>query len=417
MNKTLTLLCAFFIVQGYTQTKIDYLKNNRFDLNSSDFVFPQNEFKIIGFGAYHGSAKTEKAEYALLKALVKNKKISYYLPETDFCIGEYFNQYLKTGDTLLLRDLVRNYGARVPQEKSIETYEKWKKIKALNDNLQEENKLTVVGVDLLVTYKYTAKYLLELVNYQNNTSASLQKIVRMVTLDTTDYSPNYNSYSKNVLREFVNDYEKNTTEFNKHISDKFKFDHIVQNLKNTFEDFSFKREQIIYDNYMHLMRLHDFDKKPQFFRFGFFHLEKEREGNNASFFTNLIENAVYKREDIVSVIGYLTESRVLWDVVYDDNQNYKTYTTEGGYGIGDYEKEYFRGIDNLKKAKISDVTLFQLNKSNTPYNDGIPDLIEIVMTDEKSNGEAVKGKSTTRFLDYAVLISNSKANVPIQELD
>ena len=39
------------------------------------------------------------------------------------------------------------------------------------------------------------------------------------------------------------------------------------------------------------------------------------------------------------------------------------------------------------------------------------------MTDEKSNGELVKGKSTTEFLDYAVLISNSKASVPIEEMD
>jgi hypothetical protein len=70
----------------------------------------------------------------------------------------------------------------------------------------------------------------------------------------------------------------------------------------------------------------------------------------------------------------------------------------------------------LKKNKISDITLFRLNGKNTPYNDGNPNLIEVIMTDEKSNGDLVKGKSTTDFLDYAVLISNSKANRPIQEM-
>jgi len=418
MRKTFVFLLSFVILQSCTQTKTDYLEKNRFDLTSSEFDFPQKDFKIIGFGAYHGSAKTEQVEYNLLKSLTKDGTIKYYLPETDFSIGHFFNQYLKTGDTLLLKDLVYHYGTRVPQEKSIETYEKWKKIKKINDKLSEKSKLTVVGIDLLVTYKYTSKHLLKIIDFKQNQEKSLQELVNMVKLDTTDFSPNYDSYSKRILRNFVEDYEKNPKEFEKSINDKFIFDHIIQSLKHTFEDFdnSSKREGIIYDNYILLSTLYDFEQKPQFVRFGFFHLEKQREGNNPSFFTRLIENNIYQCEKIISVIGYLTDSRVLWDIVSDDNKKYKTYTTEGGFGIGDYDKEYFLGIENLKKTKISDITLFRLNGKNTLYSDGIPDLMEIVMEDNKSNGEQVRGKSTTEFLDYAVLISNSKASIPIEEI-
>ena len=39
------------------------------------------------------------------------------------------------------------------------------------------------------------------------------------------------------------------------------------------------------------------------------------------------------------------------------------------------------------------------------------------MQDEESNGEQVKGKSTIDFMDYAVLISNSKAHTPIEEME
>jgi len=418
MKTLFTFLFSLVILQSCSQTKTDYLKDNRLDLTSSEFDFPQKKINIIGYGAYHGSAKTEKTEFALIKSLTKDGTIKYYLPETDFSIGHYFNKYLKTGDTILLKDLVYNYGTRVPQEKSIETYEKWKEIKKLNDKLQEKDKLKVVGIDLLVTYKYTSKHLLEIIDFEQTEEKSLKEIVNMVQLDTTDFSPQYNSYSKKVLMTFVEDYEKNPTKFEKNIKNKFVLDHLIQNLKYTFKNFdnSSKREQIIYDNYMNLSSLYNFHKNPQFLRFGFFHLEKEREGNKVSFFTKLIENSVYKRKDIISVIGYLTKSRVLWDIVYDENKNYKTYTTEGGYGIGDYDKEYFLGIENLKKTKMSDITLFRLNKKNTPYNDGNPDLMEIVMIGEKSNGQDVKGKSTTDFLDYAILISNSKASVPIQEM-
>lgn len=272
-----------------------------------------------------------------------------------------------------------------------------------------------MGVDFLVTYKYTSMHLLEVLNYKENQEKSLQEIVNMVQLDTTDFSPYYSSYSKNVLQSFIVDYENDPIKFKTIIKDDFVFEHIVKNLKSTFDNSS-KRESIIYNNYVHLSSIYDFDQKPQFLRFGFFHIEKQREGNNPSFFTRLIENNIYQRENIISVIGYMTDSRVLWDTIYDNNESYKTYTTEGGFGIGDYEKEYFLGIDNLKKTKISDMTLFRLNGENTPYSDGIPDLIEVVMADDKSNGAQVKGKFTTEFLDYAVLISNSKASIPIETM-
>ena len=129
-------ILVLFIVSiqlAFSQSKTEYLKNNRFDLLNSNFEFPQSNFKIIGFGAYHGSQETEKAENILLENLINKNKVKYYLPETDLGIAYYFNQYLKSGDTILLKDLVRHYGVRVPQEKSIETYNKWKGIKKIND--------------------------------------------------------------------------------------------------------------------------------------------------------------------------------------------------------------------------------------------------------------------------------------------
>ncbi len=414
MNKLLVVFMVFSTLYSYSQSKNDYLSNNRSDLNSMSFTFPQKDFKIIGFGAYHGSAKTEEAEYALLKSLTKEGAIKFYLPETDYSIAHYFDQYLKLGDTLLLKDLATHYGIRVPQEKSIETYDKWKEIRKLNQGLTNKKRLVVVGIDKIVSYKYTSKHLMEIIDFKANREKSLGKLVNMVETDTTDFSPYYNSYSKAVLKEFVSNYEKSPARFEKDIKNTGAFMHIINNLKVSFDDSS-NREVVIFNNYKHLIDVYKFDRNPQFLRFGFFHIEKEREGNNVSFFSMLIENKIYERNQVISVIGYLTDSHVLWDLEYE-NGNYNSFTTEGGMGIGDYEKEYFRGIDNLKKTKISDITMFRLNQANTPYNDGIPDLIEIIMTDEKSNGEDVKGKSTTDFLDYAILISNSKANTPIEEM-
>ncbi|MGO4918927.1 hypothetical protein [Maribacter spongiicola] len=415
MKSILVALVTIISLHSYSQSKVDYLEQNRFDLTESNFDFPQKDFSIIGFGAYHGSAKTEAVELTLLNSLTKNGIIEYYLPETDFSLGYFFNKYLQMGDTLLLKDLVFNYGARVPQERSIETYKKWKGIKNLNDKLPRKNRFSVVGIDQIVTYKYTAKHLLELLNSDKIQNDAVQELEQMVALDTTDYSPYYDSYSKSIMKAFVASYEANTALFSKSVNDEFAVNHIIQDLKYSFNP-DVNREEVIFNNYVHLDSIYNFKEKSQFLRFGFFHLEKQRESNNPSFFTRLIENNIYPREKVISVMGYLTESRVLWDHVYDDNGKYQSFTTEGGFGIGDYEKEYFLGIEHLKKTKLSDMTLFRLNASNTPYSDGMPDLIEVVMTDEDYNSEAVKGKSTTEFIDYAILISNSKANTPIEEL-
>ncbi len=417
-NKIKIKTLVLFIVSiqlAFSQSKTEYLKNNRFDLLNPNCEFPQSNFKIIGFGAYHGSQETENAENILLEKLLQNKKIKYYLPETDFGIAHYFNQYLKSGDTILLKDLVKHYGNRVPQEKTIETYNKWKNIKKINDNQLAKDKIEVVGIDLIVTYKYTSKLLIELFQTEKGKYESYDNLVAMVKIDTTDYSPNYDSYSKNILKNFLADYENNKPYFQSISKNQKIIDNLIENINLTFKKRD--REKTIYDNYLFLNSLYDFKSNPHFVRMGFFHIEKDRENNYPSFFTRLIENSNYKKEEIISIAGFLTKSRVLWDLKYDENKKYIGYTTEGGYGIGDYWKEYFKGINKLKNNRLSNLTLYRLNNENSPYKKNQTDLMEIKLFLKKSNKNDLKGKTTTDFFDYAILISNSKANKPIEVLD
>jgi len=420
MNKLFRALLVLLILQSCAQTKTDYLKENRFDITATNFDFPQKNFNIIGFGAYHGSVKTEDAEIALIKSLTDNKLIRYYIPETDFSIAHFFNEYLKTGDTILLKDLVTSYGIRVPQERTIEVYKKWQTLKKINDQLPSKDKLKVIGIDIQVNYKYVSKHILELVNASSNSLKPIEEIRQMVIKDTTSYALGDLSYAYKVLKNFVSDYDSNKNEYQKHIIKTPEFEHIIKNLKISF-DYSNQyrdRDKVMYENYLALDAMYNLKKHPQYLRMGFSHIEKSREGKTGYpyFFTRLIENKIFDKKDVLSVIGYLTDSKVVWDELYDEKGDYKGYTVEAGFGIGDYEDEFFRGIQNLKDTKISDKTLFRLNKEKSPYGNKEPDLIEIIMKDKKSNGEAVKGKSTLDFLDYAILISDSKESIPIFEM-
>jgi hypothetical protein len=417
MNKLYALFALIVTLQACTPPKISYLENNRHNLNAEDFQFPQQNFNILGFGGYHGSAKTEEVELQLLKTLSNSGTINYYLPETDFSIAYYFNKYLKTGDSILLKDLIIHSGIRVQQEQTIELYEKWKQIKKLNEQLPESHQIEVVGIDYQISYKYVSKHVLELLDSVALSFPPIDSIKNMVETDTTSFALGDLSYAHHVMQNFVTHYERNKAEYKAHIYDLFAFQHIIHNLKSTFSN-KVEREQVMYDNYLALSKAYDFTNKPQFLRMGFSHIEKSREGEDGYpyFFTRLIENNIYTKEKVLSAICYFTNSEVVWDQLYDEQGNYTSFTIEGGYGIGDYEDEYFLGIQNLKDTKLSDKTLFRLNAADSPYLAKEPDLIEIVMTDHESNGAAVKGMSTLDFIDYAILISDSKASTPIFEM-
>ncbi len=416
-NPQYLLLLFSLILSACTITKEEYLQDNRLDLNAENFDFPQKDFNLIGFGAYHGSAKTEDVELILLHSLTKGGDIKYYFPEVDFSTAHFFNKFLHNGDTSLLKALVTHNGYHTPQERTIEFYHKWLKLKAMNDNLPANHKIQVIGTDWIRNYKYVSRHILELVEDEEELLLPITSIKEMVANDTTSYARGDLSDAYGRLKNLVDDFNQNPASYFAAVENPAIFQFILKNIERSLENKP-EREKIIFENYIALDSIYDFKNNPQFMRIGFFHLEKSREGKEGypSFFARLIEQKIYPKTKLLSVIGFFTDSKVVWDEIYDENGQYKSHTVEAGYGIGDYDKEYFRGIQRLKDAKVSDKTLFRLNQKHSPYCLNEPDLIEIVMQDDPSNGEAVRGMSTLAFLDYAVLISDSKASTPIFEM-
>lgn len=411
MNKKITLIILLISTLSFGQSKVDFLKENRFDLHNQNFDFPENNFKIIGFGALHGSAKTYVAEIKLIENLHRRNLIDFYVPETNFSQAFFFQKYLETGDIILLKELVLAFQTIVSQEGSIETFNHWKNLKKLNDQ-NPSQKLRIIGFDIINEYKFPIKHLLHLTENSTNWEEKKKLALYFNTVDT-NFGLN-NKQLQSDLKSFIEDYYKNKILYDSQISDTYVFNHIIENILLNFNE-KRDREKIIYENYLKLKPTYDLENKKQFMKYGYFHIQKTREANYPSFFTRLIESEIYKREEIITVMSYLTRSAVLWDKIYDENKNYKTFTTEKGFGIGDYWKEYFKGIKSLKKSKISDLTLFKLNLPHSPYNFKT-DLVEIKMFLKDYNRTSLKGKNTLQFIDYALLISNSEAQKPIQEM-
>ena len=395
------------------QSKKDYLEDHRYDLLSDDFNFPEQDFTIVGFGAVHGSADTYKAELILLRSLISRGLLAYYIPETNYSQAHFFNKFLQNGDTALLKELSAWFQTIVVQEGTIETYQHWQNIKKLNDKVPVANKIEVVGLDIIEEYKFPILHILELTESSTGSWPVLEKLEEIASTDTTSYRVSSNSYSYKILKRFVEDYRVRRAKYQKFIQDTIVFNHLIKNIEYTFLE-SFERDEVIFNNYADLSKTYNFERKRQFAKYGFNHLLKSLERDTPSFFARLVDS-IYAHHEVVTVMGYLTNSEVLWDKIYDEEGNYQTYTIEQGYGIGDYWKEYFRGIKYLKRAKLSDITLFRLNATNSPYDQGT-DLVKVNSLFKRAHNRSLHDKSTTDFIDYAVLISNSKAQTPIEEM-
>jgi hypothetical protein len=411
-SKIIALFLFLYTITLFGQDKETYLLKNK-NILGFNFAFPESDAKIIGFGAYHGSAKTEDAELFLLQSVINQNGVDYYFAETDISIAYYFNEYLKSGDEVLLKDIIEHYGTRIPQERTVNVLEKWKRLKLINDKLPKNKKITVLGADIIATYKYTYRHLLSTIKKSSEWPLA-SELMTTVANDTTDFSPYYDSYTKNQLKHFVSDYENTPVKYDKLIKDKATFLHIINGIKTSFMA-KYSREKQMYANYIKLSDLYNLKNKTQFFRLGFSHLLKHKEGDGASFFSMLIDNGIYSKNKVKSVLGYLANSEVFWKDVYK-NGEYSTSVNKGGEATGDGPMAYYKGIELLKKQSTSDLCIFKLNNLKSPYlTPGCIDLIKLITTDTKpiDYGDT----ATTDFIDYAVLISNSPASTSIYTID
>lgn len=410
----MVILVLAFPNYTYAQNKYEYLQQNKYDLVHG-FTIPEKKISIVGFGAYHGSSKTEDAEIILVSSLINSHNLKYYIAETDLSIAHFLNEYLKSGDDLLLKDIVDHYGVRIPQERTLEVMEKWKRLKTINDSLPAKKKITVLGPDPIVTYKYTYKHLLSLIS--NTTKwETANRLKKTIETDTTDFSPYYDSFSKNELKDFVRDYNSNSKKYISFIKNIHEFNYLISLITTSFQDYN--REEEIFKNYNSLYKIYNLKNETQYVRYGFSHLLKSDIKTFSPFFSRLVKSKLYPKQKIITILGYLNTSEVILKNIFDDNGNYIESVTDNKESTGDSKSSYYKGISELKKLKTSDLVLFKINSftNRNPYKQtGCSDLIELVRN--KSSNMDFSSLSTCDFIDYALLISNSKASRSIYSLD
>jgi len=173
MFKWIGIVCASIVLIALIVIGIFIVRNEKFIgssdknfveyLNKSKTVLSPNAFEkdkqllnkeaytsdVILLGESHGVAEVQSIDKELFLHLNKKIGLRYYVAEMDSTRANRLNVFLNgvNKDTLLLKEIVIEIGKRIPQQSSIELYQKWADIYDYNRNLPDSLKLCVIGVD------------------------------------------------------------------------------------------------------------------------------------------------------------------------------------------------------------------------------------------------------------------------------
>lgn len=400
------------------EQRLSYLRSNMEILQESDVP----EFKLIDkesdhpalylFGAYHGSVSPQILDLKLLKYFVLEKKIRYYFIEVDFTLAHYLNRYLSSGDTALLKQVVLKYQKRVPQDASIQLFNKWLKIKAFNDSLPAERKIEVIGIDVIISPVLYLNYLDELhksVAYTNNLLDSLTEY-KKTNWDDYELYTNQKSRLGKFLLSIHNDFQHDQEKYRKGLGRNFlAFKMLIDNASYIVGNKYIDRDSLMARNYL-AMKSNDMLTNGTGYGFlGFSHVLQANIGETVPFGCYLKKSNVTVR----SILGLMKDSKVMWKLNRKENGDYKSYDiarNQAGYKWN-YRQEGINVIDRL--AGNSNLTLFDLERSVSPFRKQLY-FINLSRGAKANDWIITKDHTTTDFIQYIILIKKSKASVPIQ---
>lgn len=390
------------------------------------------EHQLYFFGFVHGSATPQKIDGQLLMDLHKNG-VRYYAPEADQSLAYFYNLYLKTGDSEILKFACEFQGYRTPQDASIQLYEKWQKIYAYTKNQPKKDQLTVLGWDAEISADLSLTHLAFLAPKHQTGVTLVDSLAHFRYLENKTVSiisgkPVWKSgkswnyffgteksrYYEKFITAYSTDSTAILTAFGAH-ADEVR----LLMLKPTEKE----REKIIYEHFSKkgLPLLEGGEKI--YAAYGYFHIHQDEVGGSMSLAGFIAKNTDVK---LVSLVAQMAKSAcyvgpkmkgigpVYIKGVKFKGATYKGYKTSNRYE-GDHFFERIDGLKNLQKvAGKNNVVLFNLTGKNSPYK---TKMAFANMKKGAKNWQIPLDKAATDYFQYIFLIQRSAANVPIEELE
>lgn len=381
----MALLTLTFVDAGCSSSELSsYLLDNHsvLDIGNPNLSLLATDLKdaeVVLGGEYHAVKANYDVKFALLTAFHKQEGFKYFLTEMGYGVAGMLNLYLETGDKEILEQIQERIKGSASW--TIEFSDFWEKLYHYNKELPDEQRITVIGLDIEWQLGAALDYL--------------------TTLQGADRLPVLEALGPMNREEFVNffdglqdDMENNPQLYADALGeDLFHFNFVVRNIatrldiEDSHEQGMHLREQAIYDNFV---KLYNFLPPGKFFgQFGMAHVYQRQCSDGMEgierFAMALNRGDSPVKDKVISIAYmYINSKMSSWQNDYIELR----VTNE------------FVDTQPLERVAQADYTLFRLEGENSPL---------------QSNPYFIKGPYggvTTDYFQYILAIRNSPAATP-----
>ncbi|MCX2449753.1 hypothetical protein OQX61_00600 [Pedobacter sp. PLR] len=413
--KNLFLVATLFLsLNGAAQTVKSYLSNHAIDLSKD--ILNRNELdssffnhKLFLLSEIHGIQKGQDIDYTMVTMLNREINLNTYVAEFDFAKAYFLNQYLETGNEKLIDDVFDDWVKQDIQWGNKDFQNKIRKIRLYNQQLKPNQRIYFEGIDHIENTVIAARYFKEVLK-----DPSLQKISKA-------FHPLINALeAKNdSLIISISTGLKSEFELNPQFKSVSKFEDLRFALKNCMMINS-DRETLLHDNFVDLFKVRNWKDKKLYGFFGFGHViqAEVNPGKRKSLAVLLAQNEnLPLKGKILSIVMLYVDSKMMIPTfaipeAWQDKGKRFSMITQFNH---DGPLLNVEGIADFKAVtKPNTATLFNLKAKGSPYllkslnikyADMMPKNMRVLLDE--------KGKYTTDYFQYMVLVRNSEATQPV----
>ncbi len=383
-----------------------YLTANQINLKTPnlkslfDSAFYQNQVFLLG--ERHGIAYSYDALWAVFKHLKERTNFKYYLLEAPLYWEIYLNQYLETGNEKYLKKPFQEAKGTFYANQNF--YEFYQKLYAYNQTLSADDKIRFVSVDVEHQYKYSHAMLLNILGESLQNKKDSLPFIKYCFAHDPEKTGEYQQIYKNYWAEW----QKDSFNLKKHFKGNFlTVNYLIKNINRKFianaDKKDLARDSLMYENFKERTTGLDIAHRKIFGFMGIDHCYLST-AQNAKYFGAYLQKEALKT---TSIIMLYSNSETLIPTHYLPKflrffYGKKPYfTTKMRSNDRFFERQ--KHIDILKDAAQSNITLFDLNKKDSPFKQQ-----SLFVDDLKTE------KPTTDFFQSVVLIRNSPAAVSLK---
>jgi hypothetical protein len=296
-----------------------------------------------------------------LKYFKEKVDFKYYLAEFSYSNAYFLNKYLNTGDIRILEDVFEELKGSYSWNK--DSFEFWVNFQQYNNNLEEERKIQVIGIDIELQPSTSYKYFVDILPSEDP-PIEIKKMINNIIntnnrLIETGFGASY-STAKDLQKDIIakesiyRDYlGEHYFGFKTVSSNLLKYERAYRNKRNQV-DWNNLRDKMIYENFVLIERR--MPKGKYFGQWGVNHVFQSKEKNIKWLATYLNEeDSIYK--DKVLSIAF----------------NYENSRQMGKMGDKQYiinEVDFIFPYMKVANDRIGgDMNIYKLNAAGSPFKD------------------------------------------------